>query len=155
MTRPAIDIADFYRTVLDELREQTWASRTTLRLANAGEAVRLVGESLADGVASMTDGPREDPTQYPTYQFLERERTLLIQGDTRTHQVRPPESLIDWFRVYAQMLAPIISSGGVVGVISVHLVDETRAWTEADVAALKVAQGIVRRLYELERERQS
>lgn len=136
----------FLQALADVLRELTEASRVTFRLSGSG-GLLLATESLAKDIPSMTTGPREDPTIFPTYEFLERERDLLIQEDTRTHAVRPPDSLIHHYNVLAQMLAPIVVDGRVAGVVSVHQVGETRSWTASDVATLRTVQATVARLH--------
>ncbi|MFC5834427.1 GAF domain-containing protein [Nonomuraea insulae] len=120
----------------DSLLAATGASRTTVRL---GEA-ELAAESRAPGVRGMDAGPAIDPRAFPTYQYLRDERRLLIQDDCRTGDPRPPASLVEHHRVYAQMLAPIVVRGELAGTISVHQQDTTRTWTDAEVAALAAAR---------------
>jgi maleate isomerase len=130
--------------VADDLRARTAASRTTVRGRRGDDPVALLAESRASGVASMRDGPRGPGiVAAPTYVELERTRTILVQADTRTDPIRPPASLLDTFRVYAQMLAPVLDDDGMVGTISVHQQDATRVWTPQDVEALAAAQRAV------------
>lgn len=65
---------------------------------------------------------REDTTQLATYKFIAERREILVQTDTLTHPVRPPESLIRNYNVLAQMLAPIVIDADTIGVTSVRVV---------------------------------
>jgi GAF domain-containing protein len=115
----------------------TGASRTTIRLTDPAGVPELVGEAVADGVGSIRDSTPVNAALYPTYQYLVRTHDLLIQNDTRTHPVRPPEILVDELRVYAQMLAPIVRHAAMVGVISVHVQGRPHHFDARQVAALR------------------
>ena len=98
-----------------------------------------MAESVAECVPSMHDGPQPAIVAAPTYTELERTRTILVQDDCRTQGPRPPASLIEHYRVYAQMLAPVFDGEDMIATISVHQQDRPRHWTEAEVAALRTA----------------
>ncbi|MQY29316.1 GAF domain-containing protein [Nocardia aurantia] len=125
------------------LLSATGADRVTLRLADAAGFPALVAEELAPGVLSMRTGTPIDPAGYPTYRHLVETGEILIQTDTRTHPIRPPRSLIEEMRVYAQVLAPIRRAGRTVGTISVHIQDRPHRFTAADVAAVRDFQQYV------------
>jgi hypothetical protein len=88
----------------------------------------------------MATGPSVDPRIHETYVYLERTHQLLIQDDCRVSEVPPPESLVDHYRVWAQMLAPVVVDGEFRGTISVHLMEQTRDWDDAAVQALESAR---------------
>ena len=75
--------------------------------------------------------------------MLSQTRAILVQDDCRASGPRPPASLIERYRVYAQMLAPVLSDGEMIGTISVHQQDTTRHWTAADVATLEEATAAI------------
>jgi GAF domain-containing protein len=75
----------------------------------------------------------------PTYVVLAQTKSVIVQDDCRTSGPRPPESLTCHFRVYAQMLAPVLHGNEVIGTVSVHQQDTPRHWSADDVAALKRA----------------
>lgn len=132
------------QTVCESLLAQTGASRATVRLVGpADSGVTLVAEALSAGVASMRDGPQPGIIEAPTYVHLQRTRQLLVQNDLRTDPVGPPPSLIDHYRVWAQMLAPVLYGGRMVATISVHQQQATRDWSVSDRAALEGAQAKV------------
>lgn len=126
-------------SIVDRLRVATSASRTTIRIVDDSGEPALVAESLAEGVLTMHDGPQPVIVAAPTYTELERTRTILVQDDCRTQGPRPPASLIEHYRVYAQMLAPVFVADRMIATISVHQQDAPRHWTEAEVAALRMA----------------
>jgi GAF domain-containing protein len=129
------------RRLVDRLRAETGASRTTVRGPAGGDPVALLAESLAPGVESMADGQQPAAiTAAPTYVVLSETKAILVQGDCVNEGPEPPRSLIEQYRVRAQMLAPVLRDGKMIGTISVHQQDTTRHWTEADIAALKRAQ---------------
>jgi GAF domain-containing protein len=127
------------QSIADRLRLATSASRTTIRAVDASGQPALVAESLAEHVPSMRDGPKPAIVEAPTYIELTRTRAILVQHDCRTEGPRPPASLIDHYRVYAQMLAPVFDGDDMIATISVHQQDVPRHWTEAEAAALRTA----------------
>jgi GAF domain-containing protein len=125
--------------IADRLRAATAASRTTVRVVDESGQPMLVAESLGDGVMSMRDGPQPAVTAAPTYTELERTRAILVQNDCRTEGPRPPASLIEHYRVYAQMLAPVFFGDNMIATISVHQQDSPRIWTKDEISALETA----------------
>jgi GAF domain-containing protein len=113
------------------------ASRITVRLVDETGFPELVVEECASGVPSMRTSTRINPADFPTYRHLVETGELLIQSDTRTHPIRPPQSLIDELRVYAQILAPIRNDGRIVGTLSVHFQDRPRRFSASDIATVR------------------
>lgn len=134
------EVVDVCTGLTERLRQATQSSRTTVRLVDADGDLVLAAESLAPGVPSMATGPAVDPRLHETYVHLERTHELLIQEDCRVADVRPPPSLIEHYRVLAQMLAPVVLGEELRGTISVHLMDQTRTWSPESVAALDDAR---------------
>jgi len=105
----------------DRLREQTGASRTTVRARAGDDPVALLAESLAPGVESMADGQQPAAiVAAPTYLVLSQTRTILVQDDCVHGGPEPPRSLIERYRVRAPMLAPVLDGETMAGTISVH-----------------------------------
>lgn len=133
--RPEWQIAALQQVCVD-LLAATGSSRTTVRLVERDGSVRLVAEARAPGVASMAAGPQPSIVAAPTYQVLLRDRVPIYQSDTRTEPPAPPASLVQHYRVWAQMLAPVEVAGDIVATISVHQQERTRSWSRADRTAL-------------------
>jgi GAF domain-containing protein len=127
------------QSIADRLRTATASSRTTIRVVDESGQPALVAESLAQDVPSMHDGPPPAIVAAPTYIELERTRAILVQNDCRIQGPRPPASLIDHYRVYAQMLAPVFDGNDMIATISVHQQDTARDWTQIEIAALRTA----------------
>lgn len=133
-------LRSLYQEVAQSLLESTGASRTTVRLCRQDGSVELVAECLAPGVASMHGGPVTNISAAPTYQYLLSQRDLLIQNDCRTGEPSPPRSLVDFYHVYAQMLAPVVIDDAMVATISVHQVGSAREWTADEIESLAAAR---------------
>jgi GAF domain-containing protein len=132
-----------FQEIMEDLVGSTSAGQTTLRLdlPELGSWLDTVAaEALALGVRSI----REDTSirnlrGVATVRVLEEQRRPLVQNDCLTEDPAPPRELIERYGVRAQMLAPVVHKGRLVGVISVHHVAGPRLWSTEDVAALKHA----------------
>jgi GAF domain-containing protein len=120
-----------------ELLHATGASRVTLRVDTRGEGFPVRAEALAPGVRSIRDATEIDLRRAKTFQFLERERRLLVQSDCLVAEPAVPPELIELYGVRAQMLAPLVREGRLVGIVSVHHAGTPREWTDEEVAALE------------------
>jgi GAF domain-containing protein len=120
-----------------ELLHATRASRVTLRVDTRGEGFPVRAEALAPGVRSIRDATEIDLRRAKTFQFLERERRLLVQSDCLVAEPVVPPELIELYGVRAQMLAPLVRDGRLVGIVSVHHAGTPREWTDEEVAALE------------------
>jgi GAF domain-containing protein len=135
---------DALQRLVDRLRAETGASRTTVRGQAGDDPVALLAESLAPGVESMADGQQPAAiTAAPTYVVLRETKAILVQDDCVNEGPEPPRSMIERYRVRAQLVAPVLDGGELIGTISVHQQDTTRHWTQADIAALERVQAEV------------
>ncbi len=66
-------------------------------------------------------------------------RRPLVQDDCSNAEPAPPQELIEFYGVRAQMLGPLVRDGLVIGWISVHDTTGPREWSEKDVDALRDA----------------
>jgi maleate isomerase len=122
-----------------ELLERTGASRVTVRLDRAGAVFPVVEEALAEGSRSIAGDASIDLRGSETFKFLEREQRNLIQEDCSAGEFPAPPELIEFYGVKAQMLAPLVRDGRLVGILSVHYAPATRVWTTEEIAALDSA----------------
>ena len=125
-----------FQEVLETLLRQTQASRSTLRLEKPDGDFPVVAEALSPGNRSIRGGAGIAVRESATFAFLERERRFLIVSDCRTSEPPTPTELMDFYGVRAEMLAPIVAGGRIIGIVSVHLAGETRQWTPAQIEAL-------------------
>ena len=100
---------------------------------------RVVAEAVAAGVRSIGDDSSIDQRALPTVMFLEEERRPLVQDDCLAADPAPPQALIDFYGVKAQMLGPLARNDRLIGVVSVHYTPGSREWSDKDVDALREA----------------
>jgi maleate isomerase len=128
-----------YREIVEELLLEIGASRTTLRLDSPEAFFPVVAEALAPAIGSIVGDSSIDLGGSATFQFLAREKRLLIQPDLLAADPAPPPELVELYGAKAQMLAPIVRAERLVGIVSVHYAPGPREWTAGDVAALERA----------------
>jgi maleate isomerase len=134
------------QTVAEQLRSDTGADRTTLRvdLPEAGCSVNTcAAESCGTAVRSIRRDPTLPQRDLETVRWIDRHRTPLVQPDFAA-EPHPPQALLEVYGVRAQMLAPVIRHGEMVAWLSVHSLTE-RPWSAADQQALA---GAVRQIDE-------
>jgi maleate isomerase len=138
-----------FQEILEDLLRSTDASRTTLRLDLPDQDTGLdvvVAEALAPGVRSIRgDTSIRNLRDVSTVRFLEEQRRPLVQKDCLADDFALPSELTELYGVRAQMLAPLVREGRLIGVISVHYVPGPRDWNADDVAALQEAAERVQR----------
>jgi maleate isomerase len=138
-----------FQEILEDLLRSTDASRTTLRLDLPNQDTGLdtvVAEALAPGVRSIRgDTSIRNLRDVSTVRFLEEQRRPLVQKDCLADDLALPSELTELYGVRAQMLAPLVRGGRLIGVISVHYVPGPRDWNADDVAALQEAAERVQR----------
>jgi maleate isomerase len=130
--------------LLERLRDRVGASRTTIRIdipAWGVDVNDVIAEAHADGMRSLRGERSLDQRALPTVRFLEERRVPLVQPEFRTTEHPPPQALIDVYGVQAQMLAPLVHGGDLVGWVSVHEVGREREWEADEVAVLETAAG--------------
>jgi GAF domain-containing protein len=136
---------DELEQIAADLRRATGASRTTIRLEDAGGDFPVVAEDRGAGVSSLLTGSVGDVRAAATFQWVAREHRPLIQDDLRHADPAPPATLIEAYGAQAQMLAPVLDGDRLLGVVSVHESSGPRAWTAEEVAAIEDAASRVAR----------
>lgn len=127
--------------LMDELREKTNASRTTLRIDDVeGKVFPVKAESLGPGINSIAGDDTIPIRESKTFQWLDRERRTFVQDDIMASDVAPAPALMQKYGAKAQMLAPLVRDGELEGIISVHYAPSARDWSDEDVAALEDVQ---------------
>jgi maleate isomerase len=139
------------KEVVEALLVETRASRVTVRVDDPllGLHVDDVAvEARADGVRSLQGERSIDQRAAATARWVELHRATLVQEDVATAAVRPPQALMGIYAVKAQMLAPMVREGRLVGWVSVHDVRRPRPWHPDQRAAAERAAAIVMDLLE-------
>jgi maleate isomerase len=128
--------------ILADLLRTTDASRTTIRLDLPQFGFHVddpAGEARTDEAPALSGQTALDQRSLATVRWLEINKFSLIQSDCANADPAPPEALMNFYGVKAQMLGPIIRDDKLVGWISVHENRATRQWSETDVDHLTSA----------------
>ena len=135
-SHPAIAQLD---ALMEDLRIAQKCGRTTIRLdvpsMNIG-VDDVYAESAAPGIPPLKLDSSLNQRALGTVQWLEKHHDLLIQSDCINAEVPPPKALMSVYGVTAQMLAPLVFDGELLGWISVHHMGGTRTWQETEIAKL-------------------
>jgi GAF domain-containing protein len=127
--------------VLQDLLEQTRASRVTLREDVPGEyAFPVTHESLAQGVSSLREERTVDLKTQPVVALL-RDGQQVVQDDSRAAFDDPAfQKMLDTYGgLAAQIVTPVLVDGQLVAIVSLHQLGSPRRWTPDEVTAASVA----------------
>ena len=127
-----------FQALMEELLERTGASRTTLRIDDEpGIEFPVKAEALVPGIDSVAGDPTLRVRASATFQWVDRERRVLVQEDILEADPAPAPQLVAQYGARAQMLAPLQRAGEVVGLVSVHYAPGPRRWTDEEIAAVE------------------
>ena len=129
--------------IIGELHAATTANRTTLRLDAPGEDFPVVVESLAPGMRPIAGDVSFGIRSAGTVRYLESEQKVLVQRDILGVEPAPAPELVERYGARAQMLAPLIREGRLIGIVSVHHAGGIRDFTSDEVAALEQAVDLI------------
>jgi GAF domain-containing protein len=127
--------------VLQDLLEQTRASRVTLREDVPGEhTFPVTHESLAPGVSSLREERTVDLKTQPVVALV-RDGQQVVQVDSRAAFDDPAfqKMLETYGGLAAQIVTPLFRDGRLVAIVSLHQLGSPRRWTPDEVAAASVA----------------
>lgn len=134
--------------ILQELLEETGASRVTLRQDLPGDyAFPVTNEALAEGVTSLREERTVDLPTQPVVRELQRGRQV-VQDDCRAAYDDPAfQRMLDAYGgLAAQIVTPILDSDRLRAVVSLHQLGRPRVWSAREVGAATRAAGEVGRL---------
>ena len=146
-----LDLEKKLDAVLAALLRESGGSRSTLRIddrAREWNVNFVCAEALKPGVKSLRGDGSIDQRGAPTVKWMAANKRNLLQGDLSNNpSPAPPPALLAVYAAKAQMLGPLFAHDGYLsGWISVHYVDGTHEFTDAEIAALDRAATEVRRL---------
>lgn len=138
------NLPEVLQEVMEDLLKATDASRTTVRLDMPAQNLvleKVAAEATACGVRPLKGDKsiKDLRNAVPPVRFVEENLQILVQEDCLTADLAPPSELIEHYGVKAQMLAPVVENGHLIGIISVHYTPEPRHWSEKDIVALQDA----------------
>lgn len=132
-------MSDALQALVEETLAATQASRVTLRVDTPGAVFPVVAEACGEGVRSIREATEIDLRAAATFQWLSREQRTLVQRDCLRDDPIAPQALIDLYGVRAQILAPLVRHGRLVGIVSVHHAATPRVWAASEIAAAESA----------------
>lgn len=129
--------------VAEDLRARLAAMRVTIRLDDTpGVEMPVKAEAIVPGTLAIASIPLTGVRASGTARWVERERQVLVQDDIAASSAVPVTQLTERFGVRAQLLAPILGDGALIGLLSVHS-GQVRSWTAAETAAAEQAAATV------------
>jgi len=130
-----------YEQVMDDLRIQLGASRTTLRLDQPNANYPVAAESCAPGVPSIRHDNSIDQRNAATARWILKEGRVLTVDDALTANPAPPAAIVNVYGLRAFMMAPLArkDADNLIGWISVHENGGPRRWTDAEVGVVQAA----------------
>ncbi|MGE5273550.1 MAG: GAF domain-containing protein [Verrucomicrobiota bacterium] len=134
--------------VLEDLRVALDADRVTLRRdLPGGYAFPVTDEALGTDVVSLRAERTVDLRTQPVVALLRRGEQV-VQDDTRSAFDDPAfHRMLDAYGgLAAQIVTPVFADGRLEAIISVHVLGETRSWSDEDA---KTCRGAAARVQEL------
>ena len=139
------DAITAFRGIVDRLRRDTGASRTTIRVDCAPldlEMETVAVESLDHGAKAIegkrTPGMRDSAAP----SWLRRNRRTFVMEDCLNPwapEVAPEDYVIDLYGIRSEMVAGIFRGDDMIGIVSVHYVKGPRSWSDGEVAMIERA----------------
>lgn len=129
------------RGVLDELRSACAADRCTLRTADADPSFSVVVESRRDGVGSLIGDTTVVLAGQPVVEAMRAGTAQVVQDDCVAADDDPAfqRMLVAYGGLSAQVVTAVRDDAGLHGIVSVHVLGGTRAWTPAETGAAAAA----------------
>ena len=127
------DLDELLRVAVEETAKAIRADRCLIRLGEPGEQTPVVAEWLAAGIL-----PLEDVTRLPVVNLAAREQRTLVVSDV-LHAPEVSDTTLGHVRDLAErgvrgvLAAPIVSFGGILGVLALHRSEPT-TWTPAEIS---------------------
>ncbi len=143
-----------FRDIVDRLRADTGASRTTIRVDCAPldlEMETVVTESRDAGVRALEGQRTPDLRNGAAPRWLRENRCTFVMEDCLnpwSPEVAPEDYVIELYGIRAEMVAGVFRGDDMVGIVSVHYTKGPRTWTAAEVARIEAACDSVREVLE-------
>jgi GAF domain-containing protein len=134
------------QAILDGLRKGLRVQRCTLRQNVSGAfAFPVTHESRADGVAGLRGDLTIVQTGQPVIVKMLTERVQVVQNDTRSASTEPVfHSMLQHYGdLRSQMVTPLFREDAMAAAISVHSLQELRAWTPEETALARSASRLL------------
>ena len=143
-----------FQDILDQLRRDIGAGRTTLRLDHKGLGLSVntpAAESLAEGVHSIKHHNTLDQWNGAAIKWMILNKRTFIMNDCLNPwdpKVAPHPDVVKIYGILSEMLTPLIMGGDMIGWVSVHNTKGSRTWTEDEIKMIESACDRVRSVLE-------
>ena len=134
-----------FRDIVDGLRADTGASRTTIRVdcAPLGLEIETVAAESRDGGVRALEGKRTaDVRSGAAPRWLRENRRTFVMEDCLNPwapEVAPEDYVIELYGIRAEMVAGVFRGDDMVGIVSVHYTNGPRSWRDDEVAMIERA----------------
>lgn len=139
---PLMPLQEIVESLLADLE----GSRVTLRQETAGSVFPVTHEALAEGAPSIIGVETPNMAGQPVVMRVLEGRQV-IQRDCRAEFV-DDQPFQDMLEIYggmrAQIVTPVLIGDATKAIVSLHVLGNTREWTEADSARCQAASDAVR-----------
>ncbi len=136
--RQASQWDDILNTTVRELRPALAVDRAIVYLFNENWQGKVVAESVARGFPVAMGAAIADPCFAQDY--VEKYRQGRVQALANIHQAGLDPcylSQLEPFAVKANLVAPILTEGNLLGLLVVHQCSAPRTWTDADIQFIR------------------
>jgi GAF domain-containing protein len=130
--------------LLQRLLEDLDVSRTTVRLDVPElrfDVNDVAAEARRSSVRSLKGERSLDQRQTAAFRWLDVNRRVFVENDCLNAEpgVAPEPEVIEIYGLRAEMVAPLIRAGDLIGALSVHYTPGPREWRADEVARLEAA----------------
>ena len=127
--------------IIEELLDDLGGSRVTLRQDTPGAVFPVTHEALAGGAPSIIGLETPNMAGQPVVlRVLAGQQVIQNDCASEFSDDKPFQDMLGLYGgMRAQIVTPIVMDGATKAIISLHLLGETREWTEADAARCQSA----------------
>ncbi|WNZ24375.1 GAF domain-containing protein [Leptolyngbya sp. NK1-12] len=136
--RETLEPQEIFNTVLQDTRQSLAADRTVVYLFNQNWEGTIVAESVADDYLAALGAQIADPCFADKY--VEKYRKGRVQATSNIRQANLTEchiNQLEAFQVKANLVAPVLVKGKLLGLLIAHQCSAPRQWQEADIRFMR------------------
>ena len=138
------------RDIVNQLRADTGASRTTIRVdcpALGLEMASVAAESLDDGARSLKGQRTPNVHGSAAVRWLRANKRTFVMEDCLNPwnpEVAPEDYVIELYGIRSEMVSGVFQGEALIGVVSVHYTKGVRTWSDEEVGMIEAACRAVR-----------
>ena len=134
-----------FQQIIESLLADLDASRVTLRQETEGDVFPVTHEALAEGAPSIVGVETPNMAGQPVVlRVLAGQQVIQDNCLNEFTDDAPFQQMLELYGgMRAQIVTPVVIGGETKAIISLHLLGETRRWSEADAARCRAAADAV------------